>query len=77
MPALGSVTVDLSLVLATVPMPLRDVLRLRRGATVPLGVGCDSPSELHAGGQPVAIGFVEVGGERITMRIAQMVGGGC
>jgi len=74
MAVLGDVTVELSLVLGSISLPLREVLKLGRGATVTLGADCDGTSELQAGGRLLARGTVEVAGERVSLRIDELVG---
>lgn len=76
MTALKQFEVAASIVLARHKIRLRDLTRLERGSVVPLGGSADSPSELHVNGVVVALGQVQIDGERTAFAVRDMVGQG-
>lgn len=69
MSPIQSVPVELSVVLGTVDMPLGQLLRTGRGATIALGVGVDDPSLVYVNDQLVARGRVQVEDDRLFVMI--------
>ena len=67
MSILGEVTVAVSVVLGSTQVPIRQVLKMGRGAMIPFDCGTDDPSELHVNGIAVAHGrMVPRLGKRVT-----------
>ena len=56
MSALAGVRVQLSVVLGSARLPIRQVLKMGRGTTIPRDCGYDDPSELRVHEVPVALG---------------------
>lgn len=71
--AIDKVHVEVAVVLGTTQLPIREVLKMGRGATVPLDTDCDALSELHANGLVVARGRVLVTTERLSFEITELV----
>lgn len=76
MVALGKVRVELKVVLGTIRLPIRQVLRLGRGATIPLDCGTEDLSELQVNGQLLARGRIRIEGESMSFDVAELAGGG-
>jgi flagellar motor switch protein FliN/FliY len=75
MSALDGVTVEMTVVLGSTWMPIRQVLKMGRGAMIALDCGYDDPSELHVNGVPIAHGKLSVSGDRIALEITDMIAG--
>lgn len=73
MSPIQSVPVELSVVLGTADVPIGQLLRMGRGATIPLDVGFDDPSLVYANDQPVARGRVHVEDDRLFIMITEGV----
>lgn len=58
MTGIGGVTVQLTVVLGSTRLPIRELLKMGRGATILLDRECDATSELHAAGRPIAVGRI-------------------
>ena len=71
MSALAGVHVQLSVVLGSTLLPIRQVLKMGRGTTIPLDCGYDDPSELHVNGVAVALGRIQVSGERLSFEVGE------
>ena len=73
MSALAGVRVQLSVVLGSARLPIRQVLKMGRGTTIPLDCGSDDPSELHVNDVPVARGRIEVNGDRLSFELTELL----
>ena len=73
MSALKHVHVTISVVLGSTRLPIREILKMGRGATIPLDGGWDDSSELHANGLPVARGAIQVNGERLSLEVTELL----
>jgi flagellar motor switch protein FliN len=73
MSALDTVNVEMSVVLGSTRMPIRQILKMGRGAMIALDCGYDDPSELHVNGTLIALGKIGVSGDRISLEITDMV----
>lgn len=73
MSALKQVHVTIAVVLGSTRLPIREILKMGRGATIPLDGGCDDFSELHANGLPVARGAIQVSGERLSLEVTELL----
>lgn len=74
MSALAGVQVQLSVVLGSTRLPIRQVLKMGRGTMIPLDCGYDDPSELHVNGLPVALGRIQVDGDRLSFELSELLG---
>lgn len=72
MTVLGGVTMQLTVVLGSTRLPLRDLLKMGRGATIPLDRGSQSLSELHIAGRRVASGRIVLDGDRVAFEVARL-----
>jgi flagellar motor switch protein FliN/FliY len=69
MAPLGKIEVELMVVVGSAEMPLQKLLRLTRGAVIPLGGDASEPLTILANGRPVAQGRVSLSGERVNVEI--------
>jgi len=73
MSVLDSIPVDLQIVLGSADVPIRQLLKMSRGAIIPLGCGHDDPTLVYVNNQLVAKGKVLVAGEKMSLEIAEVV----
>lgn len=76
MVALNHVDVRIAVVVGVTRLPIREVLKLGRGATIPLDGDCEQLSVLQANGKPIGRGRVQVTGERLSFEVVEMIGTG-
>lgn len=74
MSVLGEVPIEVSVVLGSTQVPIRQVLKMGRGAIIPFDCGTDDPSELHVNGVAVAHGRILIEGERMSLELTAMLG---
>ncbi len=72
---LHDVPVEASVVLGSTSVPIRELLKIGRGAVITLDGGADDPSILHINGLPLATGTLVVDGGRIAFEVRHMLGG--
>lgn len=73
MSALAGVHVQLSVVLGSARLPIRQLLKVGRGTIIPLDAGCDDLSELHVNGVAVARGHIQVNGDRLGFELLESI----
>ncbi|MBW6525553.1 FliM/FliN family flagellar motor switch protein [Sphingomonas sp. RHCKR7] len=73
MSALDGIVVELSVVLGSVDLPIRQVLKLSRGTMVSLDCGHNDPSQIHAGDTLIAEGRVVLSGEVLSFEVTRLV----
>jgi len=66
---LGSVKVEVSVVLGRSSMPIQQFLRMGRGAVIPLDAQEDDPVWILANNHPIARGEIQIQGDRVTVNI--------
>ncbi|HAQ35267.1 MAG: hypothetical protein CMF74_03260 [Maricaulis sp.] len=69
MSQLGSVKVEVSVVLGRSSMPIQQFLRMGRGAVIPLDAQEDDPVWILANNHPIARGEIQIQGDRVTVNI--------
>jgi flagellar motor switch protein FliN/FliY len=74
MAVLGSITVETEIIAGSAILPIRQILALGRGATVPLDCGPDDPSPMQFNGMIVAVGQVQVDGEKMALKVTDIAG---
>ena len=72
MSILESVPVEVSIVLGAVRLPIRQVLKMSRGATIAFDCGHDDPSRIYANGTLIAKGRIQVTGERMAIEVTEV-----
>ncbi len=73
MSALEDVTVEMSVVLGSARLPIRQMIKMGRGAMIPLGCGTDDPTEVHVNGKLIARGRIQVSGEKMSLEVTEVV----
>ncbi|MFT3977482.1 MAG: FliM/FliN family flagellar motor switch protein [Sphingomonas bacterium] len=73
MSVLDGVMVDLSVVLGSAEVPIRQILQMSRGAMIPLDRGQDDPTLVYANEELVAEGRVLVDGEVMSLEISRIM----
>tara|TARA_B100000678_G_scaffold43102_1_gene32707 strand:- start:775 stop:1014 length:240 start_codon:yes stop_codon:yes gene_type:complete len=76
MSALKDISVDMSIVLGSTQLPIRQVLKMSRGAMIAFDSSQDDPTLLYVNGTLVAKGQVQVEGERMSVEITEVVAKG-
>lgn len=75
MSVLNEITVECTIVLGSTTLPIRQVLKMSRGAMIPLDRHEDDPTLLYMNGQLVARGQIIVDDDRMLLEITDMVSG--
>lgn len=73
MSLIDSILVDVSVVIGSTDLPIRQLLKIGRGATIQLDAAHDDPSLLYVNDELVARGDVRVNGEHIEVEISQVI----
>ena len=73
MSVLDGIAVDLQIVLGSADIPIRQLLKMSRGAMIPLGCSHDDPTLVYVNDQLVAKGQVLVAGEKMSLEITEVV----
>lgn len=70
---LEDVPVQMSIVLGSSRLPIRQILKMGRGALIPLDCGYDDPTELYVNGKLIAHGKIRVAGDRMSLEVTDIV----
>ena len=70
-----SVPIELSVVLGRTKMPIRQLLKMGRGAVIDLHTGVKEHTWVYANSKLIARGEIVVVGERIGVSITETIGG--
>jgi len=73
MSVLESIYVDMSIVLGSAQVPIRQVLKMGRGAMIPLDCGHDDPTLVYVNGELVAKGRIMVDGDQMSLEVSEVV----
>jgi len=73
MSVLDEIMIDMSIVLGSAEVPIRQMLKMSRGAMIPLDCGQDDPSLVYVNGELVARGRILVDGEKMSLEISELV----
>ncbi|MGK6356678.1 FliM/FliN family flagellar motor switch protein [Sphingomonas sp. DT-207] len=73
MSVLEGITIEMSIVLGSAEVPIRQILQMSRGAMIPLDCGQDDPSLVYVNGELVAKGRILVDGELMSLEISELV----
>jgi len=71
--AIEDVSVELTVVLGQTMMPVKQLLKLGRGAVIDLDGDQDQPVKIYANGELIAKGEIMVSGENIAINISDSV----
>jgi flagellar motor switch protein FliN/FliY len=75
MSVLEDIAIDLQVVLGSTHVPIRQVLRMGRGAMIPLDCGHDDPSLIYVNGKMVAKGKVLVTEDQMSIEVTEVMRG--
>ncbi len=73
MSVLDGIMVDLSIVLGSAEVPIRQILQMSRGAMIALDCGQDDPSLVYVNGELVATGRILVDGDQMSLEVSDLV----
>ncbi|KPH62791.1 FliM/FliN family flagellar motor switch protein [Novosphingobium aerophilum] len=73
MSVLEGIPIELSIVLGSTSIPIRQVLKMSRGAMIPLDTGHSDPTRIYVNDQLVAEGKILVDGEIMSLEITRVV----
>ena len=65
----NAVTVDIAVVLGRSNLPMQQLLRMGRGAVIPLDAGVNEEVWILANNHPVARGEIQIQDDRITIAV--------
>lgn len=66
---LVDVKVEVSIVVGTAMLPIRQLLKLGRGALIPLDAKPEDLVTIYANAEPVAVGSVETSEDRLQVKV--------
>lgn len=70
---LEEVPVQMSIVLGSSQLPIRQILKMGRGALIPLDCGYDDPTEIYVDDKMIARGKIQVSGDRMSIEVTEIV----
>lgn len=73
MSVLESISVELSIVLGSAQIPIRQIVKMGRGAMIPLDRGQDDPTLVYVNDELVAKGQVLVEGDQMLLEVTEIV----
>tara|TARA_B110001454_G_scaffold92026_1_gene87740 strand:- start:380 stop:613 length:234 start_codon:yes stop_codon:yes gene_type:complete len=73
MSAINDVEVELSIVLGTTGLPVKEILVMSRGAMIPLDCTQDEPSLVIVNGHTIARGHILVEEDRMSLEITEVL----
>jgi flagellar motor switch protein FliN/FliY len=73
MSVLETIFVDLSVVLGTADVPIRQVLKMGRGAMVALDSSADEPTLVYVNDELIAKGRILVNGDAMSLEVTEVV----
>jgi flagellar motor switch protein FliN/FliY len=73
MSAIEDITIDMSIVLGSTNIPIRQILSMGRGAMIALDCGHDDPTLVYVNGKLVARGKVLVAEDQMSLEVTEVV----
>lgn len=73
MSVLEEIMVDLSIVLGSAQVPIRQLVQMSRGAMIPLDCGQDDPTLVYVNDELVAKGRILVDGDQMSLEVVEIV----
>lgn len=73
MSILENIDVELSIVLGSTQVQIRQILQMSRGAMIPLDCGQDDPTLVFVNDELVAKGRILVSGDAMSLEISELV----
>jgi len=63
----------MSIVLGSSQLPIRQILKMGRGALIPLDCGYDDPTEIYVNDKLIARGKIQVTGNSMAIEVTDIV----
>jgi len=76
MSGLEDISIDMQVVLGSAQVPIRQILKMSRGAMIPLDCGHDDPTLVYVNNTLVAKGKVLVNEDQMSLEITEVVSRG-
>lgn len=73
MSVLESIYIDMTVVLGSAQVPIRQILKMGRGAMIPLDCGQDDPTLVYVNDELVAKGRILVNRDQMSIEVTQVV----
>ena len=73
MSVLESIYIDMTIVLGSAQVPIRQILKMGRGAMIPLDCGQDDPTLVYVNDELVAKGRILVNREQMSLEVSEIV----
>ena len=73
MSVLESISIDMTIVLGSARIPIKQILKMGRGAMIPLDCGQDDPTLVYVNNELVARGRIHVNREQMSLEITDVV----
>ena len=73
MSVVDNIKIDVSIVLGSANVPIRQILGMSRGATIPLDCGYDDPTLVFVNNELVAEGQIQVEGDKMSLEISRVL----
>lgn len=73
MSVIEGISIDMSIVLGSCDVPIRQILKMSRGAMIPLDCGHDDPTLVFVNNKLVARGKVLVKEDQMSIEITEVV----
>ncbi len=73
MSVLEGIPIDLQIVLGSTSIPIRQLLKMSRGAMIQLDCGQDDPTRVYVNDRLIAEGRILVSGEAMSLEITHVV----
>ena len=73
MSVLESMSIDMTIVLGSARIPIKQILKMGRGAMIPLDCGQDEPTLVYVNNELVARGRIRVNREQMSLEITDVV----
>jgi flagellar motor switch protein FliN len=73
MSVLESISVDMTIVLGSAQVPIRQILKMGRGAMIPLDCSQDDPTLVYVNDELIAKGRILVDYDQMSIEISEIV----
>lgn len=73
MSVLEDISIDMSIVLGSCQLPIRQILKMSRGAMIPLDCGHEDPTLVYVNNKLVARGKVLVSEDKMSLEVTEVV----
>lgn len=73
MSVLETIFIDMTVVLGSAQVPIRQILKMGRGAVIVLDCGQDDPTLVYVNDELVATGLILVNREQMSLEVTEVV----